>query len=55
MLRLMGTKTGKPTSVDPYGWDGPRPDPWQQHEKGVQSYYLWIDGEAPKLAGRVKN
>jgi murein DD-endopeptidase MepM/ murein hydrolase activator NlpD len=54
VLRLMGTKTGKPTSVDPYGWDGPRMDPWQEKDKGTQSFYLWKDGEAPKLGGRVK-
>jgi murein DD-endopeptidase MepM/ murein hydrolase activator NlpD len=54
VLRLTGTKTGKPVSVDPYGWDGPRPDPWAEHPKGTQSFYLWQDGEAPRLEGRVK-
>jgi murein DD-endopeptidase MepM/ murein hydrolase activator NlpD len=54
VLRLTGTKSGKATSVDPYGWDGPRADPWAQNDKGAQSYYLWRDGEAPKLNGRVK-
>lgn len=54
VLRLMGTKSGKPTSVDPYGWDGPRADPWADKPKGAQSFYLWKDGEAPKLGGRIK-
>ena len=54
VVRLMGTKTGKPTLVDPYGWDGPRADPWAEAEKGTQSFYLWKDGEAPLLGGRVK-
>ncbi len=54
VLRLMGTKTGKPVSVDPYGWDGPRPDPWAENDKGSQSFYLWQEGEAPHLTGRVK-
>jgi murein DD-endopeptidase MepM/ murein hydrolase activator NlpD len=54
VLRLMGTKSGKPASVDPYGWDGPRADPWADHPKGAQSVYLWMDGEAPKLQGRIK-
>jgi murein DD-endopeptidase MepM/ murein hydrolase activator NlpD len=54
VLRLMGTKSGKPVSVDPYGWDGPRADPWAEHAKGTQSFYLWEDGEAPRLEGRIK-
>ncbi|MBK7862336.1 MAG: M23 family metallopeptidase [Archangiaceae bacterium] len=54
VVRLTGTKTGRPTSVDAYGWDGPRTDPWVEKEKGAQSYYLWRDGEAPKLGGRVR-
>jgi murein DD-endopeptidase MepM/ murein hydrolase activator NlpD len=52
--RLTGTQTGKPAFVDPYGWDGPQVDPWAKHPKGAQSQYLWIDGEAPSLIGRVK-
>ena len=54
VLRLTGTKTGKATSVDPYGWDGPKPDPWAESPKGAQSYYLWKEGEAPRLEGRVR-
>jgi murein DD-endopeptidase MepM/ murein hydrolase activator NlpD len=54
VLRLNGTKTGKPVSIDPYGWDSARADPWADHPKGAQSYYLWEDGEAPRLEGRVK-
>ena len=54
VLRITGTKNGKPTSVDPYGWDGPRVDPWSTHSNGAPSVYLWKDGEAPSLGGRVK-
>lgn len=50
--RLTGTKTGKPTPVDPYGWDGTSPDPWAKHPEGAQSVYLWKEGEAPTLGGR---
>jgi murein DD-endopeptidase MepM/ murein hydrolase activator NlpD len=54
VLKTTDTKTGAPTSVDPYGWDGPRADPWAQDDKGVPSVYLWKDGEAPRLGGRLK-
>ncbi|MBX7098833.1 MAG: M23 family metallopeptidase [Myxococcaceae bacterium] len=52
VLRLTGTRTGQPTTVDPYGWDGPGPDPWARHARGTESLYLWQDGEAPTLGGR---
>lgn len=52
VLRLTGTKTRKPTPVDPYGWDGPAADPWAQDAEGAESLYLWKDGEAPTLRGR---
>jgi len=54
VMRLVDTKTRKPTPIDPYGWDGPRADPWAEHPNGTQSYYLWKEGEAPQLGGRVK-
>jgi murein DD-endopeptidase MepM/ murein hydrolase activator NlpD len=47
--KLTGTRTGAPVVVDPYGWDGPGPDPWASHERGSPSEYLWIAGEAPTL------
>jgi murein DD-endopeptidase MepM/ murein hydrolase activator NlpD len=50
--RLTGTKTGQPTVVDPYGWDGANPDPWAQAEQGATSLYLWKPGEAPTLKAR---
>jgi murein DD-endopeptidase MepM/ murein hydrolase activator NlpD len=50
--RLTGTKTGTPTVVDPYGWDGPGKDPWAEHERGAESQYLWMDGEAPTLKAK---
>jgi murein DD-endopeptidase MepM/ murein hydrolase activator NlpD len=49
VLQLTATKTGRPAPVDPYGWDGPGPDPWAESEHGVRSDYLWIDAEAPTL------
>jgi murein DD-endopeptidase MepM/ murein hydrolase activator NlpD len=29
--------------IDPYGWEGPGPDPWAQHQEGTQSTWLWKD------------
>ncbi|MCC6334544.1 MAG: M23 family metallopeptidase [Myxococcales bacterium] len=50
--RLTGTRTGNPSVVDPYGWDGPGEDPWAQNERGAASMYLWKDGEAPTLKAK---
>lgn len=50
--KLTKTKTGAPTLVDPYGWDYTTADPWEKHERGTQSFYLWMEGEAPTLEGR---
>jgi hypothetical protein len=50
--RLTGTNSGRPAVVDPYGWDGPGPDPWATHERGAPSLYLWKPGEAPTLKSR---
>ena len=50
--RLTGTRTGRPTVVDPYGWDGPTEDPWAKDPAGSASLYLWKDGQAPTLSGR---
>ncbi len=52
VYRNSGTKTGQPTVVDPYGWDGLGPDPWEKHPRGAESLYLWMEGEAPTLGGR---
>ncbi|MCA3012216.1 MAG: M23 family metallopeptidase [Myxococcaceae bacterium] len=52
VLRLTGTKTGRPTVIDPYGWDGPGKDPWAEDERGAASAYLWQPGEAPTLKSR---
>lgn len=50
--RLTGTKTGAPTVVDPYGWDGPGSDPWEADARGAPSAWLWKPGEAPTLKAR---
>jgi len=52
VYRLTGTKSGQPTVVDPYGWEGAGGDPWEKHPRGAESMYLWMDGEAPTLSGR---
>ena len=35
--------------VDPYGWEGNRPDPWAQRSEGRASIWLWRPSEAPRL------
>jgi len=35
--------------VDPYGWGGDEPDPWELHPSGSPSVWLWRQGEAPGL------
>lgn len=50
--RMTGTKSGRPTPVDPYGWDGPGQDPWAQDERGAPSAYLWKPNEAPTLKSK---
>jgi hypothetical protein len=50
--KLTGTRTGKPTVVDPYGWDYSAADPWEKEPTGSQSMYLWMPDEAPTLGGR---
>jgi murein DD-endopeptidase MepM/ murein hydrolase activator NlpD len=34
-------------SIDPYGWCGRDPDPWQAHPAGTTSYWLWVDYPSP--------
>ena len=47
VLRLTHTNNGRPTPVDPFGWQGPGVDPWAQHPDGAASLWLWKEGEAP--------
>ncbi|MGI8554481.1 MAG: M23 family metallopeptidase [Dehalococcoidia bacterium] len=48
--RLSGTNTaGRPTQIDPYGWEGSFPDPWASHPQGAASIWLWKSGQAPPL------
>ena len=44
--RLVGQRYVK---IDPYGWEGPYPDPWSAHPDGAASIWLWREGEAPPL------
>jgi murein DD-endopeptidase MepM/ murein hydrolase activator NlpD len=43
------TKTGRTTTIDPFGWAASSADPWEAHAEGAQSIYLWKGGEAPPL------
>ncbi len=46
---VSNTRSGLPTPVDPYGWEGPGPDPWALDPMGAESIWLWQDGQAPSL------
>jgi murein DD-endopeptidase MepM/ murein hydrolase activator NlpD len=35
-------------AVDPYGWEGSRPDPWSTSVLGARSQWLWLEGQAPE-------
>jgi hypothetical protein len=48
-LRVSNTKTGNPTSMDPWGWTGTGADPWAVAANGTQSIQLWKPGQAPEL------
>ena len=50
-------RTGHATTIDPYGWASPSPDPWDAHAEGAPSIYLWKPGEAPALrrGGSIKS
>jgi len=47
VLRLTHTNNGRPTPIDPFGWQGAGADPWAQHPDGAASLWLWKAGEAP--------
>jgi glucan-binding YG repeat protein len=47
--RIANTNNFPQTVIDPYGWEGAYPDPWEQHPEGAQSLWLWKPGQAPAL------
>ena len=51
--RLDNTNSGQETTIDPYGWEGPGPDPWAQNSQGAESLWLWKPGQAPALFREV--
>ena len=50
--RFTHTNNGRPTLVDPYGWEGVGQDPWAQDPSGSGSIWLWQPGESPALRPR---
>ena len=42
-------------TLDPYGWQGAGPDPWQNHVDGTGSIQLWKAGQAPQLWRETRN
>jgi murein DD-endopeptidase MepM/ murein hydrolase activator NlpD len=53
VLRVSQTKSGQPALIDPYGWSGAFPDPWESAPEGAVSLALWKPGEAPPLFREV--
>jgi murein DD-endopeptidase MepM/ murein hydrolase activator NlpD len=53
VMRLTNTNNGKPTDIDPYGWQGDYDDPWENSPDGAPSLWLWKPGQAPKLRNRL--
>ena len=47
--RVTGTNDGDPASIDPFGWNGSSPDPWETHAQGTQSFSLWEPGYSPEV------
>jgi len=52
--RMTNTNSGRGVRIDPYGWEGPGPDPWGVDPRGAQSVWLWRDGQAPALFREVR-
>lgn len=52
VFRLTQTNNGQPSLIDPYGWEGPGPDPWVGNPGGASSIRLWKQGQAPELFSR---
>ncbi len=53
VTRLTHTNNGRPVAVDPFGWQGPGPDPWAQYSEGAPSVWLWKQGRAPDGGTRL--
>lgn len=47
--RLTQTNDGAPSPIDPYGWAGAGPDPWESDPAGAASIRLWTPGQEPTL------
>lgn len=42
-------KSGRATTIDPFGWAASFADPWEANAEGERSIHLWKTGEAPTL------
>jgi murein DD-endopeptidase MepM/ murein hydrolase activator NlpD len=50
--RITGPGRGQSERIDPYGWEGPTPDPWSVNQPDRTSIWFWKQGQAPDLAIR---
>jgi murein DD-endopeptidase MepM/ murein hydrolase activator NlpD len=49
VLRVVNENPIDTEVIDPYGWEGPTPDPWAAGNPGRASYWFWKAGQAPDL------
>jgi murein DD-endopeptidase MepM/ murein hydrolase activator NlpD len=47
--RVTQTRSGVQEPIDPYGWSGSAPDPWEIAPSGAASIQLWKANQAPQL------
>ena len=46
----LGSSNGvDPIVIDPYGWEGDAADPWAQDDRGMESFWMWLPGRAPRI------
>lgn len=49
LLRQVNTDPVRFVPIDPYGWEGPTPDPWSLDDPAKASYWFWKEGQAPDM------
>jgi murein DD-endopeptidase MepM/ murein hydrolase activator NlpD len=52
VLRVVNENPIDTEVLDPYGWEGPTPDPWAAGDPRRASYWFWKAGQAPDLPRR---
>jgi murein DD-endopeptidase MepM/ murein hydrolase activator NlpD len=46
----VGSSNGvDPIVLDPYGWEADGADPWPGGRQGLESFWMWLPGKAPRI------